>query len=187
VASKDPAEAMGEFLAALLEIIFSLTFPLTLITVCGVSFALTFAFHTPEFGLWAWLSLGAADYARTHVWAAVVLGLLSLSALPLAWVAFREREIRISKAILEWVITALVVWFTFWLRTLWPYDESGWQLLAYGVLLFAGWNGVLEATLTTVAIVALYRANRPVRTGPPQQQPHGPGNGHDPRGDPETI
>jgi hypothetical protein len=173
MASKDPAESFGEALAALLQIIFSLTFPILLITLCGVSFVLTAAFRTPEFGLWAGFAMAAFDYAKANIWAAIALGLFVLAALPLAWVAFREQEARVSPAILAWVITALVVGFTFWLRTVWPYNDSSWQIWAYGILLFTGWSGAVEATLSTLKIVAFYRANRPRPVQPPTQEPHG--------------
>lgn len=184
--TKDPAESFGEAFAALLQIIFNLTFPLMLITLCGVSFVLTFAFGA-EFALWAFLATVVFDFAEANIWAAIALAAFVLAALPLAWVAFREREVRHSKAILEWVVTAIVLGFTFWLRTVWPY-ESPWQLWVYGILLFAGWNGVIDSTLTTLAIVAFHRANRPVRVEPPRQEPHGSArDGHQPANEPETI
>jgi hypothetical protein len=187
MASKDPAESLGETVAALLQIIFSLTFPVTLITLCGVSFVLTFTLGRPEFALWAGLAVRAFNYAKANTWAAIALGLFVLAALPLAWVGFREREIRVSKAILEWVITAIVLGFTFWLRTVWPYDGGGWQMLAYGILLFTGWNGVVESALSTLVIIAHMRRNRPKPIAPPRQEPHG---AREPRGrtnEPETI
>lgn len=188
MASKDPAESVGEAFASLLQIIFSLTFPLMLITLCGVFYVLTAALGTPEFALWAGLAMGAFGYAKAHIWAAIALAVFVLAALPLAWVGFREREIRVSKAILEWVITGLVLAFIFWLRTVWPYSGSGWQMLAYGILLFTAWNGVVESALSTLVIVAHVRRNRPKPVAPPRQQPHGseerrPANANEP----ETI
>ena len=173
MASKDPGESLGEAVAALLQIIFSLTFPLMLITLCGVSFALTFTLGTPEFALWAGLAVGAFNYAKANTWAAIALGLFVLAALPLAWVGFREREIRVSRAILEWVITGIAIAFILWLRTVWPYDDSGWQVLSYGILLFAAWNAVVESSLSTLVIVAHVRRNRPRPVAPPRQEPHG--------------
>jgi hypothetical protein len=187
MASKDPAESIGEGLAALLQIIFSLTFPLVIFSLCAISMLLMIALNAPEFAFWPGIAVAAFVYAQAHTWAAVVFGIVALAALPLAWVAFKEREIRSSKAILEWVITILVLWFTFWLRTVWPYSGSGWQLLAYAFLLFIGWNGVIEASLSTLAIVAIRRANRPMRTEPPRHQPHGPGEPRPARGEPESI
>jgi hypothetical protein len=172
MATKDPAESFGEALAALLQIIFSLTFPLLLISLCGVSFLLALYLPTPEFGLWGVLAIWAIGYAKANTWAEIGLVVFALAALPLAWVAFREREARLSKAILEWVITAIVLGFTYWLRTVWPYDGNGWQIWVYGILLFAGWNGVVESSLSTLKIVAFHRANRPPRR-PRWQQPHG--------------
>jgi hypothetical protein len=188
MATKDPAEGVGEALAALLQIIFSLTFPLMIITLCGASFALMTALHAPEFALWPGLATGAFQYAKDNTWAAIALGLFVLAALPLAWVGFREREIRVSKAILEWVITAIVFAFIFWLRTAWPYSGSGWQMLAYGLLLFVGWNGVVESLLSTLVIVGHVRRNRPRPVAPPRQEPHGaPRDERHARNEPETI
>lgn len=187
MASKDPAEGVGEALAALLQIIFSLTFPLMLITLCGASFVLMATLHAPELGLWAALAVGAFQYAKDNTWAAIALGLFVLAALPLAWVGFREREIRASKAILEWVITALVFAFILWLRTVWSYNGSGWQMLAYGILLFTGWNGVIESGLSTFVIMAHVRRNRPMPVSPPRQEPHGSRKERGARSEPETI
>ena len=187
MASKDPAESLGEALNSLLQIIFSLTFPLTIITLCGASFVLMAAFHAPEFALWPGLAMGAFQYAKANTWVAIALGLFVLAALPLAWVGFREREIRVSKAILEWVITGIVFAFLFWLRTVWPYDDSGWQMLAYGIILFTGWNGVVESSLSTLVIVAHVRRNRPRPVRPPRQEPHGATEERRSRNEPETI
>jgi hypothetical protein len=186
MASRDPADSIGEAFGSLLQIVFSLTFPLTIVTLCGASFVLTFGLHALEFALWAGIAIALIDYAKANTWAAVALGVFVLASIPLAWVSFREREIRVSKAILEWVITAMVLAFTFWLRTVWPY-ESGWQLWVYGLLLFAGWNGVVESSLSTLCIVAHVRRNRPAPVKPPQEEPHGARGQRRPANEPETI
>jgi hypothetical protein len=188
MASRDPAEGVAEALGSLLQIIFSLTFPLMFITLCGASFVLMMALHAPEFALWPGLAIGAFQYAKANTWAAIALGLFVLAALPLAWVGFREREIRVSKAILEWVITGIVFAFIFWLRTVWPYNQSGWQMLAYAFFLFVGWNGVVESSLSTLVLVAHVRRNRPRPVAPPRQEPHGaPREERGSRSEPETI
>jgi hypothetical protein len=188
MATKDPAESLGEFLAELLKIVFSLTFPLMLLTLCGASFVLFGLFHMPELGLWFVLAAWAVGYATSNTWAAVGLAALVLAALPLAWVGVREREIRISKAILEWVITALIFAFIFWLRTVWPYDDNGWQLILFAFLLFTAWNGVIESAMSTLVIVLHVRRNRPRPVAPPRQEPHGAGQAERrPRDEPETI
>lgn len=188
MAAKDPAEGIGEFLAELLKIIFSLTFPLMLITLCGASFVLWRLLHMPELGLWFVAAQWSAEYAKANGWAAVALAAFVLSALPLAWVGIREREIRISKAILEWVITALMFAFILWLRTLWPYSGNGWNLILFAFLLFATWNGVIESTMSTLVIVLYVRRNRPRPVVPPRQEPHGARRAESqPRDEPETI
>jgi hypothetical protein len=188
MATKDPAESVGEFLAELLKIVFSLTFPLMLITLCGASFVLVRLFDMPELGLWFVLAVSAVECATSNIWAAVALAVLVLAALPLAWVGVREREIRISKAILEWVITALLFAFIFWLRTVWPYSGSGWQLILFAFLLFGTWNGVIEAAMSTLVIVLHVRRNRPRPIAPPRQEPHGAQRAEPQRRDePETI
>jgi hypothetical protein len=189
MASKDPAESVGEAIYELLKIIFSLTFPVMLITLCGVSFVLTAALHAPEFALWAGLAMSAVQYAKANGgWAAIALVVFVLAALPLAWIGFREREIRASKAILEWVITAIIFLFIFWLRTVWVDDTTGWRIILFGFLLFTAWNGVIESAMSTLAIVAHVRRNRPRPVAPPQQQPHGaPQAERRGRDEPETI
>lgn len=188
MAAKDPAESVGELIASLLQVVFSLTFPLMLITLCGVSYVLTMTLHTTEFGLWMALAARAIDYAKANGWAAVALAALVLVALPLAWVGIREREIRFSKAILEWAITALIFLFIFWFRTVWVHDTTGWRIIIFGILLFTAWNGVVESTMSTLVIVLHVRRNRPRPVTPPRQQPHGsPRAEHPSRDEPETI
>ena len=166
--TEDPARSFGAALAVRLQTIFSLPFPLTVITLCGVSYVVIYTLRVPEFEFefWARLPMRAFDYAADNTWAAIALSLFILAALPLAWLAFRQREVRVSRAIREWVIAAIVLGVTFWLRTAWPYDDSRLRVLVYGVLLFAGWNSAIEATLGTLKI-ALHWANRPKPMQPP--------------------
>jgi hypothetical protein len=192
VANIDPSGQIADAIAAFFKLVFSLTFPLLLTTLCGLSLVLATFLRMPEFGLWGWLALPVIDYARTNAWAAVAVGVFVLSAIPLAWVAFREREVRISKAILEWMITAAVIAFIIWLRPQWPLEQSVWRLLAYGFLLLAAWACVLEASLSTLALVSFRRATRAPRRQKwrvphsarghraPLPQPHGPGPGFGP-------
>lgn len=172
MASRDPAESVGEALGQLFQVIFSLTFPLFAITVCGVSYLVSIYLPAPEFGLWGALALLAIEYAKANTWAAVVLGVFGIAAIPLAWVAYREHEARISTAIGAWVTAAFVGGGTAWLRTAWPYHESFWQILVFSILLMAAWSAVLEGALSTLKIVVFVRATRPPRR-PRWQQPHG--------------
>jgi hypothetical protein len=167
--SSDPPGSSGRALGARLQTIFSLPFPLTVITLCGVSYVLIYTLHVPEFEFqfWARLPMRALDYAEANTWAAILLSLFVLAALPLAWLAFRQREVRASRAIREWVIAAIVFGVIFWLRTAWPYDDNRWRVLVYGILLFSAWNGVIEAILSTLKIIAFHWANRAKSVQPP--------------------
>lgn len=180
-------EAVGAALVLIIHVVFSLTFPILAITLCGVSYLLAFVFHLPEFSLWAYLATLAIDYAKTNVWVLVGLVVFALAALPLAWVAFREQELKASNTILSWVIAGMVIAFMFWLRTVWPFDRNGWQLIAYGIILFTAWSAVIEVVIGTLGIVVHVRRNRPVKTKPPAQEPHGARQDTRSRGEPETI
>jgi hypothetical protein len=183
----DDRRDLGEAFGALLQLVFSLTFPLLLITLCGVSFVLASVFDAPEFSLWAGLATVAFDYAKTNIWVAVGLAVFCLAALPLAWVAFREQQLRTSTTILAWVVAVIAFGFMFWLRTAWPSGQNGWQLIVYGIILFAGWSAAIEAVLGTLGIMAHVRRNRPVPVKPPRQEPHGKRERRKPGNDPETI
>ena len=187
MSSNDGHQAVGEAFGAIVQLVFSLTFPLLIITVCGVSYILAFEFDMPEFALWAGLAMSAFAIAKTTVWVAIALFLFALSALPLAWVAFREQQLRVSNTILMWVIAAIVVGGMLWLRTAWPFERSGWQLIIYGIILLAAWGTVIEAALGTLGIVAHVRRNRPPPIRPPRQQPHGAPQETRSHSDPETI
>jgi hypothetical protein len=187
MATKEPGEALGEVLADILKIVFSLIFPLLLITICGVSFVLVSLFHMPEFGLWAYLAGLAIGWAKGSIWVALGLGAFCLAALPLAWVAFREQELKASSTILAYVIAGLVVAFLLWLRTVWPVERM-WELWAYGLIMFAGWQATVDALMGTLGIVAHVRRNRPKPVKPPPQQPHGAAHEERrARNEPETI
>jgi len=181
-------EAVGSALALIIHVVFSLTFPILAITLCGVSYLLAFVFHLPEFSLWAYLANLAIDYAKTNVWVTVGMVVFALAALPLAWIAFREQEIKASNTILMYVLTAMVIGLTAWLRKVWPFDGNGWQVITYGILLFMAWSAAIEAALGTIGIFAHVRRNRSQPVKPPPQQPHGtPREERGPNGEPETI
>jgi hypothetical protein len=109
----------------------------------------------------------AIRYARFETWAAVGLGLLVIAALPLAWLAFRRREARPSKAAGEWAFAATVAAIVLGLWLVWPYDAGDRQVIVYSFLLFAGWNAIVQALLTTLAIGPPRRANPAVLTKEP--------------------
>lgn len=187
MATKDPGEAVGELLADVLKIVFSLIFPLLLITLCGVSFVLVSKFNMPEFGLWAYLAGLAIDWAKSNLWVAIGLGAFCLASLPLAWVAFREQQLRVSSTILAYVIAGLVIAFLLWLRTVWPVERT-WELWAYGLVMFAGWQATVDALMGTLGIVTHVRRNRPRPIKPPRQEPHGARREERrSRNEPETI
>jgi hypothetical protein len=188
VATKDPAESLGEAFASLLQLVFSLTFPILLITLCAISFVLAALFGMPEFGLWAYLAELAIGWATTNIWVAIGLGVFCLAAIPLTWVAFREQELKVSSTILAYVIAGLVIAFLFWLRTVWPVERM-WELWAYGIIMLAGWSAVIEAALGTIGIITHVRRNRPKPVEPPRQQPHGAARAEprSSRDEPETI
>ena len=103
----------------------------------------------------------AIRQARFETWAAIGLGLLVVAALPLAWLAFRQRQARASKAIGEWAFALIVLVATLGLRMVWPFDGSDRQIYAYSFLLFIGWNAIVQALLTTLAIGLPRRAAQP--------------------------
>lgn len=181
--------ALAEFVGAIIQLVFHLLFPLIVVTLCGVSFLLAFVLNMPEFGLWAGLAMLGIASAKANLWVALGLAAFVLISLPLAWVFFREQPLQVSKLIQQWVIAAIVIGGTFWLRTAWPYEGSGWQFFIYGILLFAGWAAFTEAMLGTLGIVAHVRRNRPKPVKPPRQQPHGTPSEERrrPADEPETI
>ena len=190
MASGSGENSLAEFVGALIQLVFHLLFPLIVVTLCGVSFLLAFMLHAPEFGFWAGLAMVGIDSAKTNIWVALGMGAFALISLPLAWVFFREQQLQVSKIILQWVIAALVIGGMFWLRSAWPYDRSGWQMIVYGIILFAGWAALIEATLGTLAIVAHVRRSRPKPVRPPRQAPHGGAPREErrrPADEPETI
>ncbi len=180
--------ALGSTLALIIHVVFSLTFPILFITLCGVSYLLAHIFNLPEFSLWAYVASLAFGYAMANVWVAVGLGAFALAALPLAWVAFREQEVKASNTILMYVLAGMVIGFMVWLRTVWPFEQNGWQVIAYGIVMFMAWGAVIEAALGTIGIFAHVRRNRPQPVQPPPQQPHGaPREERRSRSEPETI
>ena len=149
----------------IVQLFFSPSFPLVLVSLCGVSYLLAAALAAPEFGLWALLAMRVLRYARFETWAALGLGLLVVATLPLAWLAFHQRRRSGRSRLLgEWTFVAAVVAFTVGLRTLWAYDASDRQIYVYSFLLFIGWNGAVEAALGTLAI--LTRGAEPAQARP---------------------
>lgn len=148
-----PARSLGRRLADLLQLFFSPSFPLVLVSLCGVSYLLASWLAAPELGLWGLVAMRAIRYVRFETWAAIGLGLLMIAVLPLAWFAFRQRDARPSKATGEWAFAVIVFLVAFGLRTAWPYDGSDQQVYAYSFLLFMGWNSVIQALLSTFAIL----------------------------------
>lgn len=151
-----PVRNFARVLADFLQLLFSPSFPLVLVSLCGVSYLLASWLAAPELGLWALVAMRAIRYARFETWAAVGLGLLVIAALPLAWLAFRRREARPSKALGEWAFAATVAAIVLGLRLVWPYDSGDRQVIAYSFLLFIGWNAVVQALLSTITIL-VYR------------------------------
>jgi hypothetical protein len=188
MANGNDGTALGETVAALLLFIFSLTFPIIILTLCGISYLLAFVFNAPEFGLWAVLAMGALDYAKTNLWVAVAIVAFALAALPLAWVALREQETKLSSTILAYVLTGMTSGFVIWLDTNWSYDGDGWQIIAYGILLLFICSLIVEGALGTIGIVVHVRRNRSPPATPPPRDPHGARQGHRREQDePETI
>jgi hypothetical protein len=143
-------------LVSLVRLVFSLLFPLILITLCGVSYLLATRLGLPQFGLWGALALWAMGYAGTHAWAAVGLIALVLLALPLAWVALKEEAARASAVIGAWATAVVFSGFTYWLSTVWPYDGSMVQGSVLAFFLLGSWIAVCEAVLGTLkALVQL--------------------------------
>jgi len=173
-------EDFGQAIAGLAQLVFSLTFPLVIVTLCAVSFVVAILFHAPDFSFWGFLAAVAIKYASTNIWAAVALAVLVLAALPLAWVALREHQARLSSAIGAWVAAIAFGGGTIWLSTVWPYDGSGWQVLTFALLELLAWAALMDAGLSTLKIILYRRANRPLPP-PGRQRPHGRGGG------PETI
>ena len=176
----DGGEELGKAAAGLIQIVFSLLFPLIVVSLCAVSYLLAVVLGVRQFGLWADLAVLAARYSAVHLWAAVALTVFVLSALPLAWVAFKEHSTRASTFIGGWVMAAIVTGGTIWAAIAWPSNGYNWQSLVFAFLLFWAWSAILEASMNTLKLVELARAARPLPP-PSKQQPHGS------RDDAETI
>jgi hypothetical protein len=182
--------SLADFVSAILQLVFHLLFPFITISLCLVSYILTFWLRMPEFAFWAGVWWMVFDTARSNVWVAIGLAIFVLAALPLAWVAYREQQVQVSKIILQWIIATGVIFFMFWLRTQWPFESSGWQLFVYGMIMFAGWAALTEGMLGALAIAGHVRRARPKPVRPPTQAPHGGGPHEErrrPADEPETI
>jgi hypothetical protein len=168
------------------KIVFNLLFPFTALTLVGLSYVLTNLLHLREFGLWFALGILGFDSARQNIWLALTAGALALAAVPLVWVAYSEQQVVISMTIKRWLIAAGLAAATLWLDMSWPYDRSDEQLLAFGILMLVAWTALIQAMLPTLGIITHIRANRPPKSRPPEQAPHG-GSVPRLRRDPETI
>jgi len=184
MAQASAGESPGSILGALLKIVFSLTFPLLIITLCGLGYVLDSVFHLPQFMLWALLAYLALHFATNSIWVAIGLGVFVLGSFPLAWVAFREHDIRVSGVIGEWFGAIVFSGGTAWLTTAWALNGSLWQSFVFAFLLFISWGCAFDATLSTIKLVARRRANRPLPP-PIKQQPHGSSQNR--TKEPETI
>lgn len=154
-AAAGPVGALGRLARAL----FSPSFPFVLVTLCGVSFLLGAILPTPEFGYWAFLSIEWWYDAQRNLWLAIALAALAVAALPLMWIAVRQRRSRAPNLRRDWGFAAAVVIATALLRVVWPYHDSDPQILVYSFLLFIGWNAVVDAAIGTLAVVG--RPKRP--------------------------
>ncbi|MGD0867623.1 MAG: hypothetical protein ABSA49_18935 [Rhizomicrobium sp.] len=152
-------EALGQATVALIRLVFSPLFPIITVSVCGVSYLLTFGFHLPQFGLWAWLAGQAVAYAQANFLAMLVLAAFVLGALPLALVGFREHATRTSGVIGGWVWVAIISGGTIWAATAWPADEyPAVQQYVFAFLLFWAWTSICEVLMSTLKLIA---QNRP--------------------------
>src|SRR5690242_15432888 len=149
-ATTDPARGLVRRVAESLQTLFSSSFPLVLVSLCGVSYLAASALSAPEFGLWGLMAMRAVRYARFETWAAIALGLLVAAALPLVWVALRQREARPAKALGEWAFAVMVCVVVFGLHATWPFDAGNEQIYVYSFLLFVGWNAIVQALLSTI-------------------------------------
>lgn len=181
------ASQFGEALAKLIILVFSLLFPFTMITLCGLSYLLSTVMDAPELSIWASVASAAFWFALAHIWAAIGLIVFTVGAFPLVWVAYRELEIKVSKALGSVVIAVIGFGLMFWLRTIWPNDGLRIQAIVFGVLMFIGWSALVEGVLMALAIRGHVRRNRVPPVSPPKQQPHGPTKAPGPSKEPETI
>lgn len=165
-------EDFGQALASLIQIVFSPLFPVILITLCAVSYALTFVFHLPQFALFAFFATSAIEYASGHLWAALALAAFVLAAVPLARVGFREAATQTSRVVGNWVVAALFGGGLIWLAQAWPFSGYNFQQLAFALLLFCAWVQVCETVMMTVKLVALSRP-QPGREVVESQKAHG--------------
>jgi hypothetical protein len=179
--------SLAEFVSAMLELALHPLSPFIVLTLCGVSHILASVLQAPELGGWFIIGMLAFDYARGNFCAAIGLAVFVLAALPLAWIAYREQQILLSTTVKAWLIAGAITALAVWLHRSWPYNGSGWQVLAFDVLLFAAWAAIVEASFATLAVVAHIRASRPPKQKLPDQQPHGRRSNRRPRSEPETI
>jgi MFS family permease len=156
-------------LARLVQLIFSPSFPLVLLSLCGVSYLLAAWLAAPEFGLWALVATRAIRSARYDTWTMIALGILVVAALPLAWAALRHRANRPPRALADWAFAAVAIGCLFSLRVVWPYDDSDRQVFAYSFLLFFGWNALVQAVLSSLALLATRRRTRQAASQPPRR------------------
>jgi hypothetical protein len=151
-------EGLARVAVTVFQVVFSALFPFMLLTSCAVSAVLAGA-GFPQFGFLARLAREAVAYSGTHTWAALAIGVLALSALPLLWVAYREHAEPPSKIIGMWLGAAIYGAVGFWLGGVWPptlFPSAEPYVLA--LFLFVTWGALCEAILGTVKTIL---ANRP--------------------------
>ena len=151
-------DGLAQMTAGVVQLVFSLLFPILLVTLCGVSYVLVFGFHLVQFGLWAYLAMQAVAYAKGNTWAALALTVFVIASVPLAKVAFREHATRTSGVIGGWVGAGIFSGGTIWLATAWPAEDSGMQMIVFAFLLLASWGCVCEAIMSSLKLIA---QNRP--------------------------
>lgn len=173
-------DGLAQTIVATGQLVFSLTFPLLLITLCAISFVLADAFHMAQFASWADLARWAFAHARTNIWVMLLIAALVIGALPMAWVAYKERAVPLSSVVMGWVFSGLFTFGSFWLANAWAADGGMLQEIVFGFLLLLSWGAILETAGDTLKLYQLQRANRPPPP-PVKQQPHGSPD------EPETI
>jgi hypothetical protein len=141
------------------RLVFSLLFPLILISSCAAAFVLI-ALGYPQFAVLGGLAAVVVEYAEAHHWAALLLFVLVAGAIPLARVAYREYETRSSHVIGYWVGAIGLAAFTAWLATAWPPTASGFQGIVFAFLLFGVCGGVCDAVISTLKLREMSRPRR---------------------------
>jgi hypothetical protein len=181
--------SFGELIAACIQLIFQPLFPILFITLCAAGYVFTYYFGMKEFFFWAFVGQEIVRRSQDNVNVAVFVVLFGLAAIPLTWIGISRCEVRSSKAVHEWMSVVLFLGGTLLLRRQWPVEVAGgWGILVYSVLFMVSWARLIEASATTLAIIAFRRSLRPRRPPPPLHALFG-GRGRRDRAhdEPETI